>query len=104
AAVKILGAFDVDALRHHVMEGDADFLTNVPGIGKKKAQKIVLELRGSIDFEREPGVLPGHVELVQALVSLGYERDEAQHMAGAVSPDTQRVEDQIKEALRGVRA
>lgn len=102
AAVKILGLFEVETLRRHVMDGDADFLTAVPGIGKKKAQKIVLELRGSIDFtadndERRAEATRG--ELIDALVGMGYQRTEARQLAAGIPEDIVRIEDQIKAAL-----
>lgn len=102
AAVKILGLFEVETLRRHVMDGDADFLTAVPGIGKKKAQKIVLELRGSIDFTADNDARRAEAtrgELIDALVGMGYQRAEARTLAAGIPEDINRIEDQIKAAL-----
>ena len=102
AAVKILGLFEVDTFCRHVMDGDAEFLTVVPGIGKKKAQKIVLELRGSIDLKadaNERRIESTHVDLIEALVGMGYARAQARALAAGIPSDVERIEDQIKAAL-----
>ncbi len=105
AGLKILGMFDANTIRTRVMEGDAEFLTAVSGIGMKKAQKIVLELRGSIDFEDEDpsneSGSPG--ALVEALVSLGYQKGEARSMADAIPVELETIEDQLKAALQTSR-
>lgn len=98
AAVKILGLFDADTLKRHVMQGDADALTAVPGIGKKKAQTIILHLRGSIDFDDAGGVGAAS-QLVEALVSLGYQQKEARDMARRVNDQDSSLDEQLKIAL-----
>jgi holliday junction DNA helicase RuvA len=104
AALKILGMFDAKTIRTRVMDGDADFLTAVSGIGMKKAQKIVLELRGSIDFDDDTTVDPhGAGALVEALVSLGYQKNEARSMADAVPNGLESIEEQLKAALQTSR-
>lgn len=57
------------------MDGDSKLLSKVPGLGSKGSQKIILELRGKIDFDKEDVLLEGDVklkELKEALKSLGY--------------------------------
>lgn len=97
-AQKILGVSNPDEIRKNVMEGSVDFLTRVPGVGKKTAQKIVLELKGSLVMDEE---LPDSSsnEVIEALASLGYPVAEAREMAGRVPEDLESIEDKIKAAL-----
>ena len=61
-----------------VEEGDIPFLTRIPGLGKKKAERLVVELRGKIDLsavgEEGPSVAPEREEAMEALVGLGYDQ------------------------------
>lgn len=103
AGVKILGMYDVHTIRRQVMAGDAGFLTKVPGVGKKTAQKIVLELRGSIDLEKEvrkDEIAENNLELVDALVSLGFASQEARTIAAEIPDNIESIEDKIKAALQ----
>ena len=61
-----------------VEEGDIAFLTRIPGLGKKKAERLVVELRGKIDLSAVGGesaqVDPAKDEAIGALEGLGYDR------------------------------
>lgn len=77
-ALAMLGTIDPDELRRVVITDDADALTAVPGIGKRTAQKIMLELRAKLDvLELETtgsGAVAGDVR--DALAGLGYGSEE----------------------------
>ena len=104
-AQKILGVYEADILRGLVLEGDANAIKKVPGVGTKTAQKIVLELRGSIDLEalkeQEQAASGGDQELLSALTSLGYAPAEAKEMAKSLPEDLESIEDKIKAILKG---
>jgi len=74
-ALSILSTYDMEKIKGYVVDGDSKSLSKVPGLGSKGAQKIILELRGKIDFDKEDvdeknsGKLK---ELKEALKSLGY--------------------------------
>lgn len=71
----ILGAFTPQTLQSAVDAGDVHSLTKVPGIGKKTAERLLVELRGKLDFAPAP---QGKVaDACQALINLGYSRLEA---------------------------
>ncbi|MDX9739495.1 MAG: Holliday junction branch migration protein RuvA [Candidatus Dojkabacteria bacterium] len=74
-ALSILSTYEMERVREIVLDGDSKLLSKVPGLGSKGAQKIILELRGKIDFDKENVQLEGDVklkELKEALKSLGY--------------------------------
>ena len=91
AALGILSALSADELQFAVISEDVAALSKAPGIGKKTAQKIILELRDKMDLEHvfeakinggESKAIPRTNDLavqdaVQALVALGYSNAEA---------------------------
>jgi holliday junction DNA helicase RuvA len=97
-ALAMLAVFTPDALRRAVASEDLAALTTVPGIGRKGAQRIVLELAGRLGPAGEPGGPAGHPangaaaaswrEQVRAgLVSLGGPAREADQAIAAVEPE-----------------
>ncbi|GBD06306.1 Holliday junction ATP-dependent DNA helicase RuvA [bacterium HR21] len=80
-ALGILSAVSVAELRQAVLSGDTALLQRLPGIGRKTAERLVVELRDRmLQLEVEEGGLPSSVyrEVVAALVALGYTRGEAE--------------------------
>lgn len=76
-ALAILSVHSPDALRRAVTAGDADALTLVPGVGRKGAARLVLELKGKlgdgpVEIPAEPGVRPAYADVREALGALGY--------------------------------
>ena len=76
SAQKIVYSDEIDRIKAKIMSGDIASLTQVPGIGKKTAQKIILELKGVL--AEEPLVGVSDTDAVEALVGLGYSRRDAQ--------------------------
>jgi Holliday junction DNA helicase RuvA len=97
-AQKIIFADDVDAIRSHIMTGNLAFLTGIGGIGKKIAQKIILELKGAL--VEAPSVDTKDEEALQALVSLGYPRQDAQEAIKAVADASSDTEMCLRNALK----
>lgn len=114
--LNILSCMSPDELRFAIMSGDAKAISATPGIGKKTAEKLILELRDKVDIadmlesavhggssedlraaEAESGM---QAEAVQALVALGYGNAESLRAVRKTSPDCQTVEDILKEALK----
>ena len=95
-ALAVLSTLDATALRHAILAEDVSRLTEVPGIGRKTAQRIVLDLKGRLEAEGlalpegVPGAGgptgPGEDDAVAALVSLGYNRGEARRALAAIDP------------------
>lgn len=97
-AMTMLSGGTVDDLRAAIMAGDLSRLTNVPGIGKKTAQKIVLELKGQLVDEEQ--ATPQDRDALEALVSLGYSATQARDALKSVAPSVMDVSVRIREALK----
>lgn len=104
-ALAILSTMTADNLRNAVLTERAELLTRVPGVGKKTAQKIVLELKdklpGGLDAIPITGFSDVNTEVMDALVALGYSIVEAQTALQSLpkdAPDT--VEDRVRMALQ----
>ena len=107
----MLSAMDVEQLTLTIASGDAAMLTAVPGIGRKTAERIVLELKdkiGSSLITQDLEAVQGNSEVVAALTSLGYSVAEAiRAVATLPAPSALSLEDKIKLALKyfgGTRA
>jgi Holliday junction DNA helicase RuvA len=100
----ILSTMSVEAFRQAVQSEDALLVSRVPGIGKKTAQKIILQLQGS--FETIAGgldhqALVDHQMLIDALTSLGYSVVEAQRAIQLMPKEKPaEIEEQIRLALQ----
>lgn len=107
-ALAALGALGADRLREAVGTEDVTALTAVPGIGKKGAQRLILELRETLVPADDPvGPATGNgtssdarAEVRQALAGLGYAPDEAQAALSAVPTDTDDPEELLRVALQ----
>jgi len=107
----MLSAMDVEQITLTIASGDAAMLTAVPGIGRKTAERIVLELKdkiGSSLITQDLEAVQGNSEVVAALTSLGYSVAEAiRAVATLPAPSALSLEDKIKLALKyfgGTRA
>ncbi|MDP3985338.1 MAG: Holliday junction branch migration protein RuvA [bacterium] len=80
-----------------IATGNVAFLTAIPGIGRKTAQKIVLELKGKLDFTENDGV---DTESIDALVSLGYSPSHAREALQSVSPEISDISERVRAALK----
>ena len=110
--VTILSGLPVDGLVEAVVDGDLVKLNAVPGVGRKTAERIVLEMKDKITSLMpelreaasvgEPGRIQGDV--VSALVNLGYPKATAEKAVSRALKDgeTTRFEDLLKKSLRGV--
>ncbi len=118
AALGILAALSADELRFAVLSDDVKTISRAPGIGKKTAQKLILELKDKLkledafeaklshveaDADTEVSSFDGSKEAVEALVALGYSSTEALRAVRKVtdvSPDD--VEGILKAALKNL--
>lgn len=100
----ILSTFSRTDLETVMSEGDARGLSRVPGLGLKGAQKIILELRGKIDFEVKDGKEDGVIkELKSALRSLGFSGDSLQDKVDIAEKLIKEKQDiEIEELIKAV--
>lgn len=110
-ALAILSGMNADTFARCIQENDTASLTRLPGIGKKTAERLIVEMRDRLADWQEAGVLPvamptasAHDEVkdaVSALVALGYKPPEASRMVSGVITDGRSSEEIIREALKG---
>lgn len=84
-----------------VMKGDVDFISRIPGLGKKTAQKIIIELKGKVDLVDSPeaAVSAQIGEATEALKNLGYDHSDIKdHLDGA--PVESSAEDLVRYFLQ----
>ncbi|OGI68124.1 Holliday junction DNA helicase RuvA [Candidatus Nomurabacteria bacterium RIFCSPHIGHO2_01_FULL_42_15] len=98
-ALAILGVTSIGTLRKAIGTGDTSYLTKISGIGRKTAEKIVLELRDKMGTDLVGSSLQGELDVLEALKSLGYSQNEVREALKKVSPDTD-TNAKIREALK----
>jgi Holliday junction DNA helicase RuvA len=108
-ALAVLSGVSTDDLSRLVHAGDVVALTKIPGIGKKTAERMVVELRDRVDAVgvRLPSMIAGEVmpadpvaEATVALQQLGYKPVEASRLVQKVAADGDTAEAIIRKALR----
>ncbi len=100
SASNILGVASLSNLRQAISSGDTSHLTKISGIGKKVADKIVLELKDKIGVTGEEigANLSGDVDALLALQSLGYsERDAREALKKSVGTTEEKVRGALKQ-------
>ena len=105
-ALAVLSGLSVDELARAVASQESARLTRVPGIGKKTAERLILELKGRlVDTGAAPGTAPAQgdarPDVVHALLALGYSEREAEAAARKV-PAGIDVSDGIRQALKAL--
>ena len=101
SALGILDIASVETLRSAITAGNAGYLTNVSGIGKKTAEKIVLELKDKVKAGGESaGMLKGDQEALEAMRALGYSASEARDALKQVPSEIEKGNERLREALR----
>ena len=112
-AMAILSSMSVRDLSIALVTGDAIALSRAPGIGKKTAQRLVLELRDKVENEELTGMgtsftpaqskMDGATgEAIEALMALGYASSEAAKAVSKVAGQSEKSDELIRLALRGL--
>ena len=114
AALGILGRAELPVMVRAIRRGDAALVATVPGIGRKTAERVILELRDKLDSLSPPGEVPmepgprGAVTAaVEGLVGLGFREPEARaavNAATAADGDAMDVAELVGAALRRLDA
>ena len=104
SALSIIAVASVDTLKRAIATGDTSYLNKVSGIGKKTAEKIVIELRDKLHAHKgedgAPSSLRGESDALEALKTLGYSQSEARDALKQVSSSIEGTNARIKEALK----
>ena len=103
-ALALLSSLDATSLQVAIAQGDAVALAGAPGVGRRTANRIILDLRGKvddIDSDGSPTSVSADSEVLAALSALGYSASEARAAVDAVpDSDDLTVEDRIRLALQ----
>ena len=109
-ALGILSGASVDEFHRCVEAQDAASLTRIPGIGRKTAERLVIEMRDRLKGLAGPAFVPGagpssgpggaQAEAFAALVALGYKPPEVTRLLQKVDPSVSGTEELIRHALR----
>ncbi|WP_286787520.1 MULTISPECIES: Holliday junction branch migration protein RuvA [unclassified Pseudomonas] len=115
-ALALMSGFEVDELVRCVQAQDASALVKIPGVGKKTAERLLVELKDRFKaWESLPSIAPlmmetaagkpvvtAETDAVSALVSLGFKPREASRAVSAIAEEGLSSEDLIRRALKGM--
>lgn len=109
-ALAILSGMEAEAFAACIRQNDVLTLTRIPGVGKKTAERLVIEMRDRVGSG--PGGLAGAEGLalpasperdaITALIALGYKAAEAERAIGKLGKDNATTEELIRQALKGM--
>jgi Holliday junction DNA helicase RuvA len=113
-ALAVLSGMQVDEFVSSVQRGDATRLTALPGIGKKTAERLIVEMRdrvsdwapaGGVSISSSPGKPPptdAVADAVSGLIALGYKPQEASRLVHAIDTENKTTDAIIREVLRSL--
>ena len=109
-ALAILSAITVHDFERYVTTEDSDALVKIPGVGKKTAERLVIEMRDRlIDITNAASMEPNKIkpnnakeEAFDALLALGYKLSEVKKIMSSIKVDNEKPEDIIRKALKRV--
>jgi Holliday junction DNA helicase RuvA len=103
-AMNIVSVMSTDALRDTIGRADAPALQHIPGVGKKLAERILLDLKDKLGvglgFVSYPALTYADAEVISALTSLGYSIVEAQAALRSLPPEQLPIEERVRLALQ----
>jgi len=102
SAIGVLSVAPLDTIKKAISSGETSYLTKVSGIGRKTAEKIVLELReklGELESQAS-GMFKEDQDVLSAMESLGYSRQEAREVVKQIPENIQGTGQRVKEALK----
>ena len=107
-ALALLSALSPEQMVVAITSGNVEIISQVPGIGKKMASRLIVELKGKLEKEWREAVLPFGVEdedVMAALTSLGYSLKEASKAVSTLPvPSELSLEDKVRLALQHLAA
>lgn len=105
AALGILNIADPKMIKSAIINEDPSILTKVSGVGKKTAERVILELQNKIEElpQADSQKVQAEQEVIDALLSMGYSISEAREAAGNVPKQVKDVSEKIKEALKSMK-
>ena len=108
-AITILSGTNVTGFIQSVVNEDIDALVHLPGIGKKTAERLVVEMKDKVsEISDDQNNLPDSgansavAEAINALVNLGYKTKDAKNILDKIDSEELSVEDLIRQALKSL--
>lgn len=105
SAMSVLAIAPVEVLVRAISSGEAALLTKVSGVGRKTAERIVVELKTRLERDHpglaEQGATP-HADVVETLVALGYTVRQAREAVRRLPKDVGSIEEGVKVALQAL--
>lgn len=106
-AMSIMSIADLDMIKSGIANGDAAVFTKVSGVGRKTADRLIMELKDkigetSLAAEEFREISQTHADAMDVLLALGYSRSEARKALNEVPKDVIHSEEKIKLALRSL--
>jgi Holliday junction DNA helicase RuvA len=104
-ALALLTTLNAEQITSAIMSSNADLLSQVPGIGKKTAGRIILDLKGKLEKGWEGEIIPaisqGDTDAVAALTGLGYSiREATQALSSIPQTDGMTLEEKVRQSLQ----
>ncbi len=104
SAMNIMSLGSIEDIRDAIARGDVGYLTSIQGMGKKTAERLVVELKSKIELgtrvavrsKPEDGVLD---DVVEGLISMGYTKDESRSMLQNIEGEGKNAAEILKEVL-----
>lgn len=109
-AMAILSVAPIDQLIAAINAGKTDLLTKASGIGKKTAERVVVDLKDKLDSGSKEAaaqslnLMESDVELEETLMSLGYNRQQAKAAISKIDPAIAGFKERLKEALKKTKS
>lgn len=107
SALSILGVAPAEHLMTTIGKGEVDLLQKSSGIGRKTAERIVLELKdklgGGVGEEGIIKLVEADSDILEALLSLGYRRDQAKEAVKQIDPALATPSARLRDALKKIR-
>jgi holliday junction DNA helicase RuvA len=106
SAMAILSITSVDKVIAGIASGEADLLKRTSGIGRKTAERIIVELKDKvspIDGKGSTQLVESDQDVFEALTSLGYPRKQAEAVLRELNPEIEDVRERLREALKRIK-
>ncbi len=105
SALHLLDIVGIKNIQQAILGNQVDILTQAKGLGKKTAQRIILELKNKLpNVDKISAIpdIPENTEAVSALINLGYNPSAAREIISQLPPEIKTVGDKIKAALKKI--
>ncbi len=102
SALGVMAIASTEDLRNAILSEDTSIFTKVSGVGQKTAERIILELKNKIPGGVTPGIVSQDLEVLDALIKLGYSQKEAREALRQAPRDLILASERVKWALQNL--